>query len=232
MRPEVKHLSYVQPGVFAEHLNGSTYDTVFEAVSRHLPRGSRVLDVGSGRGELLKRLSDNGYVVTGCDMDDQCVALGSAYGDVRKLAVEDISPEKFDGKFDCVVMSHVLEHIENPKDALRRISAVLDGFMVISVPNPYYLPNMRAALFRREVSYVNTGHLHTWDWSHFKTFLEAGCGHEVVEWFYDAVPLPMSHRIRGPLHKVGALSLIENGMMKSLLPRFCRSVTAVTRPGS
>lgn len=231
MHPKVKHISYVQPGALAEHLNGSTYDTVFEAVTRHVPRGARVLDVGSGRGELLKRLSEHGYAVTGCDMDDTCVELGSAYGEVRKLAVEDISPEQFDGKFDCVVMSHVLEHVENPREALRRISAVLDGLMVISVPNPYYLPNMRAALLRREVGYVNTGHLHTWDWAHFKTFLEAGCGHAVVEWFYDAVPLPMSHRVRVPLHRVGALSFLENRVLRSVLPRFCRSVTAVIRSG-
>lgn len=231
MQSKVKHISYVQPGALAEHLNGSTYDTVFEAVTSHVPRGSRVLDVGSGRGELLKRLSENGYAVTGCDMDDTCVELGSAYGEVRKLAVEDIAPEQFDGKFDCVVMSHVLEHVENPREALKRISAVLDGVMVLSVPNPYYLPNMRAALLRREVSYVNTGHLHTWDWAHFKTFLEVGCGHEVVEWFYDAVPLPLTGGTRGFLHRMGALSLIENGVLRSALPRFCRSVTAVTRPG-
>lgn len=232
MQPEVKHLSYVQPNVLAEHLNGSTYDTVFEAVSKYLPRGSRVLDVGSGRGEILKRLSDSGYLVTGYDIDDRCVELGSAYGEVRKLTVEDISPDEFDGRFDCVVMSHVLEHVENPRYALGRVSSVLDGFMVISVPNPYYLPNMRSALFRREVGYVNTGHLHTWGWSHLKTFLEVGCGHEVVDWLYDAVPLPISHRVRFPLNRLGALSFIENGLLRKLLPRFCRSVTAVTKPGN
>ncbi len=232
MRPEVRHLDYAHPNALAAHLEDSSHDVVFQAVRQYVPVGARVLDVGSGRGELLKRLSDTGYVVRGCDMDDRCVELGSAYAEVRKLAVEEVSPEEFDGKFDCVVMSHVLEHVENPREALRRVSSVLDGLMVISVPNPYYLPNMRAAVLRREVGYVNTGHLHTWDWSHFKTFLEAGCGHEVVDWFHDAVPLPLTGRTRGTLHRMGALSFIENRVLRSALPRFCRSVTAVTRPGS
>lgn len=235
MRTEVKHISYVHPDALAEYLEESTYDVVFEAVSKHVPRGAQVLDVGCGRGELMKRLSESGYDVYGCDMDDTCVKMARSYGEVRKLSVDEVSTDSFEGEFDCILMSHVLEHLENPREALKRLSSLLRGVMVISVPNPYYLPHVTDALLRRKINYVNTGHLQHWDWNHFKTFMEVGCDQDVLEWFYDivplpGVPLPGLRTYRRFLYKIGILATIEGGLLRAMLPRFCRSITAVTKP--
>jgi hypothetical protein len=126
-------------------------------------------------------------------------------------------------------MSHVLEHVENPKAALIRLASVSKGLMVISIPNPYYSPFVCAALLRRPTGPVNATHLYSWDWSHFETFVEAGCGMEIIDWFHDCVAMPVLTRFRLPLNKMGVLSTIENRLLKAVLPSFCRSITAVVK---
>lgn len=222
-----EHIEYVTPDALAEFEARATYDTLFRVIDKYVPKGARILDVGSGRGELLKMLAEGGYEVHGCDMDDTCVALGSRYGEVQKMPVEEVSPERFDGKFDCVVMSHVLEHVDDPRQAVSRLVSVSKGLIVISVPNPYYSPFVVNALLKREAPLVNRAHLRSWDWAHFRTFIEVACGLRILEWSYDSVALPVVTRARLPLARSGALSFVENRLLKAAFPRFCRSITAV-----
>jgi SAM-dependent methyltransferase len=225
----VRRIKYVMPNALAEFEANSTYETIFRAVERYVPKGARVLDVGCGRGELMQMLSGTGYEMYGCDMDDECVKMGRQYGKVQKMAVEDISPNRFDERFDCVIMSHVLKHVDDLREAVRHLETVSRGIIVISVPNPYYSPFIVNALFRRDIPHVNRAHLRSWDWSHFKTFIEVGCGLEVLDWFYDCVALPVLTRARLPLARAGALSFIENRLLRTAFPRFCRSITAVVK---
>lgn len=229
MSLEVKHISYTEPDALTTHLNQSTYEAIIQAITKYVPPGSRVLDVGCGRGEILKWLSENGYTAYGCDMDDKCVAMSSSYGEVQKMAVEEMSPARFNGKFECVVMSHVLEHLESPKEVLVHLMRSSASIMVLSIPNPYYSPFVLHALLRRNVKHVNTGHLYSWDWHHFKTFIEVGCKQKILEWFYDSVALPVPSKIRNSLNEVGLLYSLENKLLKAAFPRFCRSITAVVR---
>lgn len=232
MSVKTEHIKYVKPNALVEFEANSTYQTIFRAVKRYIPEGARVLDVGCGRGELMRMLSKTGYDMYGCDTDDECVRMGSQYGRVQKMAVENVSPDRFDEKFDCVIMSHVLEHVDDPREAVGHLESVSRGPIVISVPNPYYLPFIGNALFRRDITHVNRAHLRSWDWSHFRTFIEVGCSLEVIDWYYDCVALPVLTRTRLPLARAGALSFLENRLLRAALPRFCRSITAVVKPRS
>lgn len=225
----VKHLEYSHSDRLAEFRSESTYDTVFRAVRKYGPAGTRILDVGSGRGELLKRFSEAGYAAHGCDMDEECVRLSSRYAPAQKLAIEEVTQENFDSGFDCIVLSHVLEHLENPRQTLLQLSSLTTGVMVVSIPNLHYAPWVVRSLLRMNLDYVNEGHLQGWDWAHFKNLVENGCGKEVLEWFYDSVSVPFPEGFKKSLHKIGALDSIDNGILRATLPRFSRSITAVIK---
>lgn len=101
-------------------------------------QGTTCLEVGSALGgttEMLANRFDRLVVI------EPAVAYADAVRDLNLPSVE-VAPaliEDFetDEKFDTIVMAHVLEHVEDPVDALRRCAGMLaeDGIIVVVVPN-------------------------------------------------------------------------------------------------
>lgn len=100
-----------------------------------------ILDIGCGFGQTLKSLRDKGYKnLKGIDINDESIAQCQKINlDVTK--VDDIiSYSKTTGKkYDFIIMSHVLEHIEKDKmiDNLKAIKSMLseEGKYCVMVPN-------------------------------------------------------------------------------------------------
>jgi len=97
----------------------------------------KILDVGCGAGGNLKTLQEQGWDPYGIEISE--VAAAHA----RRLVTENIhtgtlESAPFSAKsFDLVLMSHSLEHLPSPLEALQRIHRLLkdDGLLVVSVPN-------------------------------------------------------------------------------------------------
>jgi SAM-dependent methyltransferase len=92
----------------------------------------RVLDIGCGRGYLLRELAARGWACAGIDIasapipsDASQAGLDCRVGDACELPWRD-------GAFDLVVMNHVLEHVSDPWQACRQAHRVL---LYIGVPN-------------------------------------------------------------------------------------------------
>ncbi len=85
--------------------------------------GEKVLDVGCGYGAVSKSLSDMGAIVTAIDIDGENIRLarsrfgGSGITFVEVDATHFIPAEPF----DVVVMSNVLEHIEDRQAFLKNL---------------------------------------------------------------------------------------------------------------
>jgi SAM-dependent methyltransferase len=97
-----------------------------------------ILDLGCANGGLLKALQELGFHnLCGIDPSSLCVE------NVRRLGIEAYSGSLFQlptvRHFDCVILSHVLEHVQNLKQAVQSInqSIVNDhkGFVYIEVPD-------------------------------------------------------------------------------------------------
>ncbi len=100
-------------------------------------QGLHVLEIGCYEGFLLQLLRERGAVVQGIEPSLRAATLGSQRWGVPIEAgrFEDaVLPE---GQFDLIVLSHVLEHLLDPRDTLERCHGLLapGGSLFVEVPN-------------------------------------------------------------------------------------------------
>jgi SAM-dependent methyltransferase len=109
-------------------------DVLFEAIAEARP--DRILEVGSGEGELAERLQlELGAEVVAVDQSERMVELALARGvDARLGTVEQLDLE--DESFECVVAAWMLYHVQDLDRALAEIVRVLrPGGRFVAVTN-------------------------------------------------------------------------------------------------
>jgi len=100
--------------------------------------GKDVLDVGCGSGNVVKRLLDKGKKVVGIDIGKGFVSFcQSRYENAVFCKADSEHLPFFDECFDSIVCSEVIEHLENPEEALREFNRILrpEGKLIITTPN-------------------------------------------------------------------------------------------------
>lgn len=102
----------------------------------HIPADAHVLDVGCGNGGLLLALRARGFTrLTGLDPAQACVARLRAQGMEAYLGwVGDDLPQQ--PRFDLILLSHVLEHLFEPRLALTSLHRLLTPHGKVYVETP------------------------------------------------------------------------------------------------
>lgn len=148
------------------------YESVNPAVLRRIPEGTRsLLDVGCGGGVF-------GAAVKAAL---PCTVVGVTYSEAEagharqgldRVVVADLND--FDptplGEFDCIVCSHVLEHLHAPQQVLWRLRACLKpgGRLVVALPNVLFW-KQRLQFLAGRFRYTDGGlmdrtHVRFFDW--------------------------------------------------------------------
>jgi SAM-dependent methyltransferase len=96
-----------------------------------LTRGTRVLDLGTGSGDIARNLAHTAGVIA-CDIVDQ-----RTQRDGPPFVITDQALPFPDGSFDIVVSNHVIEHTRSPQRHLQEIHRVLKpgGVAYLATPN-------------------------------------------------------------------------------------------------
>lgn len=100
-----------------------------------LPKG-RLMDVGCGSGGFLQLASQLGWACSGLELDPAAARAARKFG----LHIEEGSYDlltAYPEGFDCIVCSHVLEHVHSPLDMLDKLYQALKpgGVLLLSTPN-------------------------------------------------------------------------------------------------
>jgi len=182
-----------------------------------LPTGQgKILDYGTGRGELLNLLVQSGYKCVGIDADPVCVDLGSEYAPCYQANYDNLPFEK--DEFDVVVALHVLEHVPNPSECVHFLKTYSSRYLLFAIPN---LGTINRLQYRKKIDNVNRGHAASWDYPHFKNFIENICDLRVVTWGADLVVVPLFSNL---LHSLKLRSAIEEQWLPKLFPYLTNSV--------
>jgi ubiquinone/menaquinone biosynthesis C-methylase UbiE len=116
-----------------------------QRLAARVHKGGAVLEVGSGHGLLLFLALRDLHMKTALAWDlsqvslDQTRAALARLGalDRAKFAVQDMhAAEPSQERFELIILSHLLEHLEDPKGALQRTGRLLarNGLVYVNVP--------------------------------------------------------------------------------------------------
>ena len=121
------------------HRYGAMDASPREDLAARVPEGAgAVLDVGCSRGATAPALRARGVeFIAGIEPDaEDAEAAAAVYDEVLCARLESVAAD-FRGRFDAILFGDVLEHLEDPTDALVRVLPWLAprGVLVASVPN-------------------------------------------------------------------------------------------------
>ena len=107
-----------------------------EFLLRNVPKGSRIADLGCGRGFLLRWLVKEGYEIFGTEIAPSLFKKGGElYGlPVKRMKYEELVKIKKDS-FDAVISNDVIEHVpttEDVENALINFSRISRKYVLLS----------------------------------------------------------------------------------------------------
>lgn len=113
---------------------------IINTLNENLPKGSKVLDVGCGNGIISRGIGKEGYQVHGIDISEKAIEKAKSLTTLENVTFDNISAEQLvaDGnKYDAVICSEVLEHLNNPEKLLGVLYDSLqdNGVLIVTVPN-------------------------------------------------------------------------------------------------
>lgn len=138
--PPVDAPSVARPASERKRHSLELYDRLTGGRLCPAPPGGLALDIGCGPGLLLDLLREAGWGTVGIERSpagEEAIAAGHR---VLALDVEvdrDASSSALTERFGLVTLTHLLEHLRRPVDALRWVAEHLrdDGVAIVEVPN-------------------------------------------------------------------------------------------------
>jgi 2-polyprenyl-3-methyl-5-hydroxy-6-metoxy-1,4-benzoquinol methylase len=117
-------------------------------------QGKKLLDFGTGASIFPYIARDDGWDVTGSDLDKRIVAIHKKNG-IRMIDYQDLK----DNSFDAIACFLVFEHLPQPDKMLEFLYRKLKkgGILMIEVPN---INSLTVKLFKEKSAYVGTGDLY------------------------------------------------------------------------
>jgi SAM-dependent methyltransferase len=185
-RLQYEHLSGMRPsllGAIVSYKYKSSFADVYKWCKclNMKDINAKILDIGSGGGEILKRLEVLGFTdLTG---SDPFIEKDVFLSDNLRLLKKDIS--ELQGKYDIIMSHHSLEHMDNHAQVLLQINNLLadNGRLLIRIP--IYSKPLFDKYGVDSVTLDPPRHLYIHSFKSITYMLEKQ-GFEVLESYYDA----------------------------------------------
>ncbi len=115
-------------------------DFIAEVITKSVGTSGRILDVGCGNGVISRHLGNAGFNVLGIDVSDKTIEAARLITHLPNVQFMKKSAEELVAsgeKYDAVICSEVLEHLQQPGLLLDVLSQSLaeKGILIITVPN-------------------------------------------------------------------------------------------------
>ena len=137
-------------GKYYEDFEGSETERGFQESLKILEgsgtRGS-LLDIGCGRGKFLEMAQKRGWEIAGIEPGAEHALYAKEKLKISMIINASLEEAQFPfGQFDVITLWDVIEHVENPKEVLKKLNAWLKpgGLILLATPNHKSLLNFLA----------------------------------------------------------------------------------------
>lgn len=166
-------------GSLGELFQQATHNRI-DWIIKKTENSKKILDIGCSQGIVSLLLARKGANVTGVDIQSEAIdfandLLKQKYSDVQghvRFICSDIMNLTLEEKFNCIIITEVIEHLSNPNEILHKASTMLapNGIMIISTPfgvclhpdhkTTYYISNFTDLLIKslsiRSIEFVES----------------------------------------------------------------------------
>ncbi|HIE88244.1 MAG TPA: class I SAM-dependent methyltransferase [Gammaproteobacteria bacterium] len=168
------HNIYENPASFSDQ---NKYEITFDYLIGYWTRDQHILDIGFANGELLKLFQADGYTnLYGLDPSAVCVQNLNEAGITAYLG--SLLDHSIDVKFDCIILSHVMEHILDIQPAMDQLFELLaeEGTLYLETPDLRQYQENSATPF----SYIDIEHINHFT-EHSLSNLMALRGYKIID---------------------------------------------------
>jgi len=183
---------YIHPGGISGHFaeQQAVGACIHNYVVQSFPtKPETVLEVGCGAGGILHHFQQHGSRVAGCDFGEDYLQYGMSKGLTLEVGGWDKLAQH--GPADLVVLSHLLEHLQNPVAELKNIHGLLkpNALVYVALPGVFSIRDTYGDL----ALYLQNAHcwhfcLQTLDYVMSMAHFERVRGNENIEALYRFVP--------------------------------------------
>ncbi len=206
-------------------LHQATADGFLDLIARYGVRpGARLLEIGCGRGDFLRRAAARGYAGTGVEFSAQACAIArEAVGDGAEILLADAGDLSTVGaRYDLCVLSDVVEHVRDPRALLAQAHGLLKpgGVLMLAAPS---LDSFPARLLRNRWAQFRPEHLWYFMSATLETLLcQTGFGgiiqqpgvqtlsFDYIAGHFERYPVPWISPVTGLLRKILPASLARH----------------------
>ena len=152
-------------------------DHRFDFLLKHIKGTDKILDLGCGQGRLITEIRKVTPHITGVDLDKKNLEIAETKnknGAIRFIHNDIINyiTAIHDKGFDVAILSHVIEHLEDPENALRILRNKV-ARLYIEVPDfESATLNLFRAELKLDLSYEDADHIYEFDRFDIQALLE------------------------------------------------------------
>ena len=145
----------------APNIHNKIINDIISVIEKSKKNNVSVLDLGTGRGYNLLKLKEYfekkkiDYQFVGVDIDESSFMLEK--NEKIFFQKKNLNEDFYFGKFDFVIATEVIEHLENPYHFLRNCLDNLkeDGFLYLSSPNVHNIFSLIKILLKDAPSFFS-----------------------------------------------------------------------------
>ncbi len=120
------------------------------ALIENRKRSLEILDVGCSAGGILLEIQNQipNANLFGIDIDFCAMKFAALFGNTAVVDIEKFAPSDWHEKFDYIICSDVLEHLQDPLAAMKNMRELLKptGYLIANMPNVLYIQTLHENL--------------------------------------------------------------------------------------